>query len=255
MKKSVNIIKNVLVWVILVIAIAMTIFSIVSVNTFDRNDRSLFGYRVYIILSDSMSAVKDDPNHDGYFQAGDLIFSKVVDPSTLKAGDIISYISTNSENYGKTVTHMIRTPTTDAAGEPGFITYGTTTGTDDANVVTYPYVLGKYEGRIPAVGKFFQFLKTTPGYIICILLPFLLLIGMQGFHSIQLFKKYKAEQLAEIEARRDKERAELQAEREQIEQERKKQEDLMKKLLEMQAQMQGVPTPPTQNAEESSSDT
>ncbi len=255
MKKAIGIIKNTLVWLVVFIAVVMMIFTVISVNTFDRNDRSLFGYKFYIILSDSMSAVKDDPNHEGYFNTGDLIFSKEVDPATLKEGDVISYISTNSENYGKTVTHMIRDLTSDAIGNPGFVTYGTATDTDDANIVTYPYVLGKYEGRIPSVGKFFLFLKTTPGYIVCILLPFLLLIGMQGFNSIRLFKRYKAEQLAEIESQREKERAQLQAERELIAEERKKQEEMMKKLFEMQAQMQDTAATPTPSTEDSTSAT
>lgn len=62
------------------------------------------------------------------FDAGDLVLVKEVkDYSTLKEGDIISYISQNTENYGEVVTHKIRRITTDVSGEPGFITYGTTT--------------------------------------------------------------------------------------------------------------------------------
>ncbi len=253
MKKTLNIVKNILVWLIVIIAVAVMIFTIVSVNTFDRSDRSLFGYKINVVLSDSMSAVKDDPDHKGYFNAGDLVFSKEVDPSTLKKGDIVTYTSTNSENYGATVTHMIRECVVDTNGEPGFITYGTTTNTDDANIVTYSYVLGKYEGRLPFVGRFFMFLQTTPGYIVCILLPFLLLIGMQGFNSIRLFKKYKEEQLAEIEAQRQKERDELQAEREAMEAERKRQEEMLQKLLEMQAAIQGDATKTQAPTEEDNS--
>ena len=80
MKKTLNIIKNIFVWLVVALAVCMMIFTVVSVNTFDRNDRSLFGYKAFIVKSDSMS--KTD------FNAGDLIFSKEVDPSTLKAGDI-----------------------------------------------------------------------------------------------------------------------------------------------------------------------
>ena len=172
MKKVLHITKNILVWLVVALAVGMMIFTVVSVNTFDRNDRSLFGYKAFIVKSDSMS--KTD------FNAGDLIFTKEVDPATLKAGDIISYQSTNTENYGEVVTHKIRELTKDAEGNPGFITYGTTTDTDDENIVTYSFVLGKYQTKLPGVGKFFQFLKTTPGYIVCIFLPFLLLILVQG---------------------------------------------------------------------------
>ncbi len=237
MKKALNIIKAVFTWCLVIAAVLMMIFTVVSVNTFDRDDRSLFGYKAYIILSDSMNSVNGDTSK-GYFDAGDLVLVKEVNPNELKVGDIISYRSTNTENYGKTVTHMIKEKTTDANGDAGFVTYGTSTGTADANIVTYPYVLGKYEKRIQGIGKLFQFLKTTPGYIVCIFLPFLLLIIMQGLNSVRLFRKYKTEQMAELNAQREKERAELKAEREAMEAERKRQEEMMQKLLKMQEEME-----------------
>ncbi len=236
MKKIFGLIKNVFTVLLATAAVAMMIFTVVSVTTFDHLDRNLFGYKALIVLSDSMSSENGDKSK-GYFDAGDLILVKEVDPSSLKEGDIISYQSMNTENYGEVVTHMIRSLTTDAEGNPGFITYGTATGTDDANVVTYPFVVGKYQSAIPNVGTFFQFLKTTPGYIVCIFLPFLVLIMMQGINSIRLFRKYKAEQLEEIEAERAKEREAMEAERKKLEEERKKQEEMMQKLMEMQNAM------------------
>lgn len=255
MKKTLNILKTILTWLLVVAAVGMMIFTIVSVNTFDKANRSIFGYKIFIVLSDSMSTVDGDASK-GYFDAGDLVLVKEVDPATLKEGDIIAYTSTNTENFGETVTHMIRSLTTDAEGNPGFITYGTSTGSEDANVVTYTYVLGKYESRIPGVGTFFTFLKTTPGYIVCIFLPFLLLILIQGFNSIRLFRKYRAEQMAELEAQREAERAELEAERAAMAEERKRQEEMMQKLLEMQAAMQGgTATPKAPTEDDGSSET
>ena len=216
--KALKIIRCIFVWLMIALAVGMMIFTIVSVSTFDRADRNLFGYKAFIVLSDSMS--KTD------FSAGDLVLVKEVDPSTLKEGDIIAYTSQNTSNYGETVTHKIRKRTTDANGEPGFVTYGTTTDTDDETIVTYPYVLGKYQGRIPKVGTFFQFLKSTPGYIVCILIPFLLLILLEGIRCIRLFRKYKAEQQAELQAERDK-----------IEADRAETQRMMQELLAMKAQM------------------
>lgn len=188
-------IKDILTWIFVFISMGMMVFTIISVNTFDKADRDLFGYKAFIVLSDSMS--KSDIN------SGDLIIIKETDPSTLKEGDIISYTSTSLENYGETITHKIRRLTTDENGNLGFITYGTTTDTDDENIVTYERVLGKYENCIPKVGKFFNFLKTTPGYFYCILIPFMVLILMQAIDSINLFRKYKEEQKAELQAQRD----------------------------------------------------
>lgn len=218
MKKVLNIIKNIFVCLMVALAVCMMIFTVVSVNTFDRSDRSLFGFKAFIVLSDSMS--KTD------FDAGDLVLVKEVDPSTLKEGDIIAYTSQNTSNYGETVTHKIRKLTTDANGEAGFITYGTTTDTDDETVVTYPYVLGKYKTHIPKVGRFFMFLKTTPGYIVCILIPFLLLILIQGLNCIRLFRRYKLEQMAEMNEERAK-----------IEEERAESQKMMAELLALKAQL------------------
>ena len=216
--KALAIIRNIAAWLIVALAVFMMVFTVVSVSTFDNADRSIFGYKAFIVLSDSMS--KTD------FDAGDLVFAKEVDPQTLREGDIIAYTSQNSENFGKTVTHKIRSKTTDANGNPGFITYGTTTDTDDATVVTYPYIIGKYSGHIPKLGTFFRFLKTTQGYIVCILIPFLALILLEGIRCVRLFRKYKAEQQSEIYAERKK-----------LEADRAETQRMMQEMLQMKAQM------------------
>lgn len=243
MKKVMKTVSSVLVWIVVLIAVAMMIFTIVSVNTFNRNDRALFGYKAFIVLSDSMSATD--------FDSGDLVVVKeVADPSTLQEGDIISYQSLNSANYGETVTHKIRQRTVNANGEPGFITYGTTTGTDDEIVVTYPFVQGKYQFAIPNLGSFFVFLKTPLGYVICILIPFLLLIFYQALNCVKIFRQYKVEQMKE-----------LQAEKDAIEAERRKSEAVMEELRAMQAQMAAsmaaqTPQPvPVEQAEEKTVET
>ena len=170
------------------------------------------------------------------FDAGDLILAKEVDPATLKEGDIITYISQNPESYGETDTHMIRTLTTVASGNPGFITYGTTTGTDDQTIVTYPYILGKYEKALPNVGNFFMFLKTPQGYLVCIFIPFMLLILYQGLNCIKLFRRYKQEQTAEMEA----EKAQIEADRAEN---AKMLEELQALKAQLQQQQQGTADP------------
>ena len=234
MKKVINIIKNILVWGITLLAIGMMIFTIISVNTFNRNDRDLFGYKAYIVLSNSMS--ESDIN------AGDLVLIKETDPSTLQEGDIIAYISQNTENYGEVITHKIRSLVTDANGNPGFITYGTTTDTDDETVVTYAFILGKHAGTLPKVGTFFQFLKTPQGYFVCIFIPFMLLILYQGLNTVKLFRRYRQEQVEEMEAEKAKiseERAEtakmlaeLQALKAQLEQQQQKAEEIAEETVE-----------------------
>lgn len=221
MKKILNIIKQIFVWLVVVLAVFMMIFTVISVNTFNRNDRSLFGYKAFIVISDSMS--KTD------FDAGDLILVKEVDPSVLKEGDIIAFVSQDTNSFGEVVTHKIRKITSDAEGNQGFITYGTTTGTDDETIVTYPYVLGIYQKHIPKVGSFFNFLKTTTGYFVCIFTPFMLIILYEGVKCFRLFRRYKKEQMEEI-----------QAEREEIAAEKAENAKMLEELRVLKAQLESI---------------
>lgn len=218
MKKALSILSAVLVWAVVAATVCVMVFTIISVNTFDQANRSIFGCRFFIVRTDSMSATD--------FKAGDIVIIKTVDPKTLQAGDIIAFTSQNSHNRGETVTHKIREISADDYGEPGFVTYGTTTDTNDEALVTYPYVLGKYVGKIPGMGAFFQFLKTTPGYILCIFIPFVLLILYQGVQCIRLFRAYKREQMEE-----------LAAERARIEEERRQSAQMMRELQALKAQL------------------
>ncbi len=223
MKNVIEKIKDVFTGLLSVVAIGMMIFTVVSVFTLNQRDRNIFGYRAFIVLSDSMKA--------SGINAGDVVVVKETDPTTLEVGDIIAYISQDPDFFGETVTHMIRKVTTNDNGDRGFVTYGTTTGVDDKVVVTYPYILGELSVTLPKVGTFFTFLKTTPGYIMCILIPFLLLIGMQGWDCVVLFREYKKEEMEEI-----------MAEKAQLEEERKRSMEMMQELLALKQQLgQTVP--------------
>ena len=237
MKKALNIIKNTFVWLMVLLAVSMMIFTVISCTTFNRNDRSLFGYKMYIVNSESMAATD--------FNAGALIFVKEVDPATLKEGDIITFMSQDTDSFGETITHKIRKLTTDAEGNPGFITYGTTTDTDDETIVTYPYVLGQYQSHIAGLGTFFNFLKTTPGYFVCIFTPFMLIILYEGIKFFNLFRRYKKEQMEEMQAEKDK-----------IEAEKLENAKMLEELRALKAQLEGGQAPATvAAAEETATDT
>lgn len=201
-RKTINIVVKVCTWIVIVVALALIIFTVISITTVNEKDRNIFGYKAFIVLTGSMSATD--------FNEGDLIFCKEVDPTTLKEGDVITFQSLNTESYGLIITHKIRSLTTDQYGMPGFVTYGTTTDDDDKAIVTYQFVIGKYTGvRIPGMGSFLKFVNSVPGYLVCILLPCLLLILSQVYNGVKVFRQMKKEQKAEVQTERDK----LQAER------------------------------------------
>lgn len=235
MKKALQIIKNVLVWLVVAVAAGMMIFTLISVNTFDQNDRNLFGLKFFIVRTDSMAATD--------FDAGDVIISKKVDPAKLEEGDIITFVSTDPMSFGETITHKIRRLTTDERGAPGFVTYGTTTDTDDPSIVTYEYVVGKYVTSIPKLGTFFAYLKTPLGYVFCILIPFLLLILSQAVNCVRIFRQYKKEQVDEVKAERAK-----------LEEERAEAQRMMQELMALKAELTkkegGEEPPPPAPSEE-----
>ncbi len=198
MKKALHIAGNILTVLILIFALFMTAFTIISVRTLGGN-ANILGYKPYIVLSDSMRDT---------FQVGDISVSKAVDPATLEPGDIVTFTSIDPDHYGEVVTHKIREITT-YEGQPAFVTYGTTTGEDDAYPAPFDQVVGEYVFRVPKLGYFFQFLKTPAGYVTVILLPFLVLIGLQIVRFVRLIGQYRKEQKVQL----DETQSELEAER------------------------------------------
>ena len=251
-KKLVNIGTKVTTWLLIAFTVFMMIFTVFTVTTVDRNERSIFGVKFYIVTSNSMSKSENNKDMNIHFNAGDIVLIKNLsdnEKAELKAGDVIAFLSTNSVSYGETVTHMIREVKYNDEGKiVGFVTYGTNTGTNDEKAVKPEYILGKYTGKLPGVGNFFAFVKSTPGYIVCILVPFLLLILYNGVNVIRLFRQYKKEQTAVMEA-----------ERAEIAEERKKNEDMLRELQALKEQLERqkgdtpTETPPTST--EDSSDT
>lgn len=193
-KKALKITGNVLTVAVAILVVIMTVLTVFSM-VFNRDGTaSVFGVQAYVVQSDSMTPE---------FAAGDAIFSEEVNPEELVAGDIITFISRDSASYGQTITHCIREVTTHN-GELAFITYGIATGVDDGAPAVASDVLGRYTFRIAGLGSFFEFLKSVPGYIVCILLPFLVIIGLQIANIVSAVRAARAEKVAAAAAERSR---------------------------------------------------
>lgn len=166
---------NFISWAFTVGSFCLMLFTLSSAQAVDNTDKTFLGYKIFIVTSGSMSATD--------FDAGDIVFVKSVDPATLEAGDIIAFTSYNRNSFGETVTHKIREVTTDKKGNPVFVTYGTTTDTNDETPVSYSQIIGKYAGRLPGVGTIFQKFREDPNNVLFILVPLVLIILYQGFEK------------------------------------------------------------------------
>ena len=238
-KKIFNTLAKVISWILVAFTVFIMLFTIITVTTVDKNERSILGHKFYIVQTDSMSKSENNAELKVHFNAGDIIIIKNLkdkEATELRSGDIIAFMSTNKDSYGETITHMIYDVQTNDAGKTtGYRTYGTNTGAIDEAVVEPEYILGQYVGKLAGVGNFFAFVKSTPGYIVCILVPFLLLILYNLASVIRLSRKYKQEQTDAINA-----------EKQQLEEERAENQRMMAELLELKAQL-------TKQAEEKSS--
>ncbi len=228
-KKPLQLVTKIISIILIVFTTFIMLFTIISVTTFDRNDRSLLGFKFYIVQSDSMSLSENNAHLDVHFNAGDIVIVKnVKDPTALQPGDIISFVTTDDNNKYITVTHMIREPRYTTEGKLiGYQTFGTNTGVNDETIVEPEFILGQYVGHLPKVGYFFTYVKSTPGYIICILIPFLMLIIVNALDVFKLFKKYKKEQNAIIDA----EKAEIAADRQ-------RNEDMLRELMALKQELE-----------------
>lgn len=183
MKEALILIKNVAVGVIVALAVVMVMITMIAVNTVGKTNRTLFGYTSFVVLTDSMARTD--------FSAGDIILTKKVDPTTLRPGDIITFVAQSDSNFGRILSHKIRSIDVNRWGELEFTTYGTTTGVNDEGVVTPPYILGQYVVAIPRAGELFNWLRSTAGYVLCVFIPFLYLICLQIYNCVVLLRELK----------------------------------------------------------------
>lgn len=120
-----------------------------------------------IVLTDSMYPV---------IESGDLIICHTEEPENIQTGDVIAFFDPAS-NGTTIVTHRV-TEIVDYKDDIAWRTKGDNNNTEDMLVVLPEQLVAIYEGtRIPGAGNVALFMQTTPGLIICVVCPILLLVG------------------------------------------------------------------------------
>ena len=177
-KNAFDSILNVFAWLSFFVAVILALAVFLSSYSGVDNGRSIFGYKMLIVGSDSMSKSELSVDEPISFKKDDLIFIKKVDDvKEIKVGDVITFISCNPGSNGKTVSHKVRSIKTTASGDIlGFETYGINTGVSDEAIVDPSTIIGKYVGKSQILGNLFCFFKTPAGYFTSILIPCVLLI-------------------------------------------------------------------------------
>ena len=198
-KKKINKVVNVVINVILVIAIIFAVICtyVSFVTTSGNGVPSIFGLRLMSIQTPSMKPTIDD---------GDLIVSTGVEPEDLRVRDIITYWTViNGERVLNT--HRIEN-IYDGGGFLIFETKGDANPSVDPLTVHEKELVGKYQFRIPGVGKVFDYLKTGTGFFIVVVIPvFIFFI----YHLVQFFRALFEYQNVKNRIKFEKERDEADA--------------------------------------------
>ena len=195
-KSKVDIMLTVFAWLSLFTAIIFSVTAILSTFSGANNGKVIFGHKFLIVESDSMSKSDISQDEPIFFNVDDLIIiQEVSDYSTIKVGDVITFVSYNDGSRGKTLSHKVRSIKTNSSGLLiGFETYGINTGVSDQAIVEPSTIIGKYVNKVPEVGRLFKFFKTPGGFFLSISVPCLLLVI---FFSIKVGEQFGKKQLSD----------------------------------------------------------
>ena len=143
----------------------------------------LMGYECYNVISPSM-----EPE----YMVGDLIYVKDVDPTTIKEGDVITFIVNEDLVVG---TH--RVVRVDLENKR-FYTKGDANDIEDQSPVHFNNVIGVPQFSIPKLGYVSDFVQNPPGMYITIAIGAVLILAV--FLPDMIGKKKKEEEDPELVA-------------------------------------------------------
>ena len=167
LKKILRIIKTVL---NVVIGIFIVLFLlVVCLQRFTDNNLSLFGFRMFTVLTGSM-----EPKYN----VGDVLFSKSIAPDDIKVGDAISYLGKSGDVKDKVVTHEVVEIETAENGEKIFHTKGIASIIEDP-IVHADQIYGKVIHKSTALSFISKTIRTPVGLIVLIIIQVFYIIGSE----------------------------------------------------------------------------
>ena len=217
-KRIGTVVLSVILWVIILVA---ALYAFTTMATKDNTHvASLLGYTPLVVESDSMSPT---------FASGDLILIRKCNPADLKEGDIICF-HTIIENQYALNTHRIQSIET-VGDVRSYTTIGdNNNGIADQHVISDGDIVGKYVGHITGAGKVMNFLSSSTGFLLVIVLPMLLFFIYQVYNLIMISIRLK--KAIAVETAQEQELARQQAARQNDEEKAQKEKEEAQAALE-----------------------
>lgn len=184
LKKILHFISTVFMYSICLIMII--VFMIFVINFIDKQSNLKSGktskdlFSAYTIVSPSMV-----PS----INVLDVVVTmRINEPSDLKRGDIVTFISTDYRYSGVLVTHRIVNVEKTSSGEYLFTTKGDNNNTQDSSRIGFDEIYGKVIMRIPKIGYIQYYLSSILGWVAIIIVPAVMIIGYDIYKLIKTLK-------------------------------------------------------------------
>ena len=178
-KRVGTIIISVLLWLVILVA---ALYAFTTMATKDnQNVANLFGYTPLVVESNSMSPT---------FKKDDLIFVKKCDTSKLEEGDIICFHTIIDNEYALN-THRIQSIAENGEARSYTTVGDNNNGVADQHIISDGDIVGKYVGHITGAGKLMNFLSSSTGFLLVIVLPMLIFFIYQVYNLIMISIRLK----------------------------------------------------------------
>ncbi|MBO4584967.1 MAG: signal peptidase I [Clostridia bacterium] len=200
-KKVLRIVGNVLIWIFIIFAALVTVLAFAAQSSSDGIP-SIAGRAVLTVQTDSMSRSAEEEGkitlQEGWergFNAGDIIIGKKLttdEMKSLKVGDVITFkttlAGTNQEGLNS---HRI-VEVQGSGDSVVYVTRGDNNLGEDTEPVGWEKVICVYTGtRLPGLGKVLDFLQTSTGFLVVIVIPLVLFFIYELIVFIRKFLKVK----------------------------------------------------------------
>ncbi len=152
------------IFTIFIIAFVLAVY----LQRFSDNKISFFNFRMFTVVTPSM-----EPRYN----VGDVLLSKEIPASEVKAGDDISYVGRVGDVKDKIVTHEVRSVDQDTKGQYKFRAKGLNNIIEDPTVYE-DQLLGVIVYKVKTLSFVYKIISTQIGFYLCIIVP---LVGIIGY--------------------------------------------------------------------------
>lgn len=156
----------------------LSIFIVVVAIFFAANkspNKSMFGFRYYTVLTDSMVPE---------FSSGDMVFVKVAGSKSIKEGDVITFNpSSGSDAY---LTHRVVEKITDyqGSGVTCFRTKGDANSSEDSFLIDESRVIGTVKFHLPKMGVIARFVQLRWYFVLPLIALMIVFFKMMKYYFV-----------------------------------------------------------------------